>query len=236
MEIRINSQPCKGINLTTRHTQARRAPRVATLHDVTKKSGWVLPRPNVIFHAYASADTPWVAQTLSHYTSVKWGKVSSNSSAHEATQFGDSICPVCVSTFKCLFNRAQLTQALIETGGGYHLGAPNIRSDHSPSFRSSILHFPLIAPPGLILNHSIIYSSFQHSFHERGYQKAINLISGACHSTSTRVLSTKHSITNEFSTPIGSKWYKKGIMHSRVSFNSYNINAQINNNRRTVIK
>jgi hypothetical protein len=33
MEIRINNQLCKGINLTTRHTQARRAPRVATIHD-----------------------------------------------------------------------------------------------------------------------------------------------------------------------------------------------------------
>jgi hypothetical protein len=28
VEIRVNSQPCKGINLTTQHTQARRAPRV----------------------------------------------------------------------------------------------------------------------------------------------------------------------------------------------------------------
>jgi hypothetical protein len=28
----------------------------------------------------------------------------------------------------------------------------------------------------------------------------------------------------------------KGIMHSRVSFNSYNINAQVNNNLRTIIK
>jgi hypothetical protein len=35
-EIWINNQPCKGINLTTRHTQARRAPWVATIHDVTK--------------------------------------------------------------------------------------------------------------------------------------------------------------------------------------------------------
>jgi hypothetical protein len=28
----------------------------------------------------------------------------------------------------------------------------------------------------------------------------------------------------------------KGIMHSKVSFNSYNINAQVNNNLRTIIK
>jgi hypothetical protein len=79
-----------------------------------------------------------------------------------------------------------------------------------PSFRSSILHFPLIAPHSLILNHSIIYSSFQHSFHEPGYQKALNLVSGVCHSTSSGVLSTKHSITNGFSTTIGSRWYTKG--------------------------
>jgi hypothetical protein len=31
----------------------------------------------------------------------------------------------------------------------YHLGAPNIRSDHSPSLPSSILHFPQITLPGL---------------------------------------------------------------------------------------
>jgi hypothetical protein len=127
--------------------------------------------------------------------------------------------------FKCLFIRAQPTWSLIDTGKGYHLGALNIRSDHSPSFPSSILHFSLIAPPGLILNHSIIYSSSQYSFHELGYQKALNLTSGVCHSISTGVLSTKHSITNEFSTTIGERWYTKGIVHSRVLFNSYNINA-----------
>jgi hypothetical protein len=35
-EIQINNQSYKGINLTAWHTQARRAPRVATIHDVTK--------------------------------------------------------------------------------------------------------------------------------------------------------------------------------------------------------
>jgi hypothetical protein len=101
-EIRINSQPCKGINLPTWHTRAQRAQRVATIHDVTKNPGQVLPHPSAVFHAYASADAPWVSQTLSHYTSVKRGKISSNSLTHEATQFGDSICPVCVSTFQML--------------------------------------------------------------------------------------------------------------------------------------
>jgi hypothetical protein len=64
VEIRINSQPCKGINLTTRHTQAWRTPQVATVHDTVKESGQVLPHPSVVFHAYASIDTPWV---IRHY-------------------------------------------------------------------------------------------------------------------------------------------------------------------------
>jgi hypothetical protein len=75
---------------------------VATIHDVTKKPGRVLPHPSVIFHVYALVDTPWMARTLSHYTSMKRGKVSSNSSTHEATQFRDSICSVCDSTFQML--------------------------------------------------------------------------------------------------------------------------------------
>jgi hypothetical protein len=61
VEIRINSQPCKGINMTTRHMQYRRALQVTTVHDTVKESSQVLPRPSAVFHAYASADTPWVA-------------------------------------------------------------------------------------------------------------------------------------------------------------------------------
>jgi hypothetical protein len=167
-EIQINSQPCKGTNLTTRQTWAKRAPWVATVHDVIKESGQVLPHPSAVFHMYASVDTPWVARTLSHCAPVKRGKVSSDSLTHEATQYGDSICPICVSTFKWLFIQTQPTRALIDTGGGYHLGAPNFISDHSSSFPSSILHFPLIAPLGLILNHSINYSSSQHSYMNQG--------------------------------------------------------------------
>jgi hypothetical protein len=40
-----------------------------------------------VFHAYASADTPWVAHALSHCTPVMYGRIASISVAHEATQF-----------------------------------------------------------------------------------------------------------------------------------------------------
>jgi hypothetical protein len=170
-EIRINNQPCKGINLTTRHTQAWRAPRVATIHDEVKEMIRAHLTLVHVLNAYASADTPWVAHALSHFIAVRYDRIASISAAHDATQFEDSICLVCVSTFKCLFIRTQLTRAFIDTGGGYHVEAPNIISDHSPSFPSRILHFPLIAPPGLILNHSIFYSSSQHSFMNQGIEK-----------------------------------------------------------------
>jgi hypothetical protein len=60
-------------------------------------------------------------------------------------------CPVRVSIFKCLFIQTQPTRALTDTEGGYHLGALNSRSYHSSSFPSSIIPFPLIAPPGFQL-------------------------------------------------------------------------------------
>jgi hypothetical protein len=60
---------------------------VATVHILIRNSGRGLPHPSAVFHEYASVDTPWEAQTLSHCTPVKRGIVSSNSSTHEATQF-----------------------------------------------------------------------------------------------------------------------------------------------------
>jgi hypothetical protein len=138
-EIWNNSQPCKGINLTTWHTQARRAPRVATIHDVTKKPGRVLPRPSAVLHAYASADIPWVAE---HYPIIHpWSEVRYRPTPRRTKLLSLRIpWLVCVITFKCLFIRTQPTRASSDTGGGYHLEPPNIKSDHSPSFPCSILH------------------------------------------------------------------------------------------------
>jgi hypothetical protein len=163
MEIQINSQPCKGINLTTRHTQAQRVPRVATTHDEVKEMISAHLTLLYVFHAYASTDTPWVAHALSHYTSVRYDRIAFISAVHDTTQFGDSICPICVSTFKCLFIQTQPMWALINTGGGYHLKALNIRSDHYSSFPSSILHCPLIAPSDLQLCQPFDHLTKPHS-------------------------------------------------------------------------
>jgi hypothetical protein len=122
---------------------ARKATGVATVHDDAKKSGRVLPHHSAIFHAYA--------QTLSRCTPAKRGKVSNNSFTHEAIKFDDSTCLVCVCTFKCLFIWTQPTRALTDAGESYHLGALNFISDNFASFPSSILPFPLIAPPSLQL-------------------------------------------------------------------------------------
>jgi hypothetical protein len=64
--------PCKGINLTTRRTRARRAPRVATVHNAVKEMIRAHLTLVHVFHAYASTDTPWVAHVLSHFTPVRY--------------------------------------------------------------------------------------------------------------------------------------------------------------------
>jgi hypothetical protein len=80
------------------------APRVATIHnavEATIRAHLTLVR---VFHTYASTNTPWVAHALSHFTPIRYGRIDSISATHGATQFGDSICPVCVSTFQMLVN------------------------------------------------------------------------------------------------------------------------------------
>jgi hypothetical protein len=101
-DIQINSQPCKGINLITRHTQAQRAPWVVTVHDAVKEMIRAHLTLVHVFHVYALVDTPWMARVLSHYTRIRYGRIASILAAHDTTQFMDSICPVCVSTFQML--------------------------------------------------------------------------------------------------------------------------------------
>jgi hypothetical protein len=106
-----------------------------------------------VFHAYASTDTPWVAHALSHFTSIRYGRIASVSAAHDATQFRDSICLICVSTFKFLFNKAQPTRALIDTGGATTL---KIRiSDQTTPLPSHPVFFIFPYLPHLVSNYAI---------------------------------------------------------------------------------
>jgi hypothetical protein len=75
---------------------------VATIHDEVKEMIRAHLTLVHVFHAYASVDTRWVAHALSHFTPVRYGRIASVSAAHDATQFGDSKCPVFVITFKML--------------------------------------------------------------------------------------------------------------------------------------
>jgi hypothetical protein len=75
---------------------------VATTHDAVKEAIRAHLTLVHIFHAYASADTPWVAHALSHCTPIRYGRIASVSAAHDTTQFRDSMYPLCVSTFQML--------------------------------------------------------------------------------------------------------------------------------------
>jgi hypothetical protein len=111
-EIRINNQPCKGINLTT---MTHVGPE-GTMSGNISRRGHEMIRAHLtlvhVFHEYASANTPWVAHALSHYTPVRYGRIASISATHDATQFGDSICPICVSTFQMLVQQGSIYAGL----------------------------------------------------------------------------------------------------------------------------
>jgi hypothetical protein len=143
-------KPCKENNLTTWHTWATEATWVATVHDAIKESGRVLPCPSAIFHAYASVDTPWVANTIPYNNHEEVG--------YRPTQWHLKLLSLWDPIKSCMCRYTTQTcssgpddWSLTDTGGGYRLEAPNFRSDHSSSFPPSILALPLIAPSNLQL-------------------------------------------------------------------------------------
>jgi hypothetical protein len=75
---------------------------VATIHDRVKEMIRAHLTLVHAFHAYASMNTPWVAHALSHFTPVRYDRIASVSATYDSTQFGDSICPVYISTFQML--------------------------------------------------------------------------------------------------------------------------------------
>jgi hypothetical protein len=85
---------------------------VATIHDVTKETIRAHLTLVNVFHMFASADTPWVAHALSRCTPLRYGRIASVLVTHDATQFGDSICPICVSTFEMLVQQGSIDMGL----------------------------------------------------------------------------------------------------------------------------
>jgi hypothetical protein len=124
--------------------QARRTPRVTIVHDTSYLT--LVPSSTCMPQRTHRGWPDTISYNIHKevgYRSTRWHV--------NLLSLGIPYVPYVAVHFKWLFNRAQPTQALIDTGGGYHLGAPNIRSDHSSSFPSSILHFFLIVPPDLQL-------------------------------------------------------------------------------------
>jgi hypothetical protein len=60
---------------------------MATVHNVVKEMIRAHLTILHVVHTYASADTPWVAHALSYFTPVRYGRIASDSSTHETTQF-----------------------------------------------------------------------------------------------------------------------------------------------------
>jgi hypothetical protein len=122
MEIWINSHLAREI--TWQHDtcepwrQHEWPPFMMTIKDL----GQVLPHPSVVFHTKTSLGSPWVARTLSLLSSVKWGKLSSNSVTVELLSLRDpnnSHMRRYIINAYC--NKAQPMRSLIDKGGGYHL-------------------------------------------------------------------------------------------------------------------
>jgi hypothetical protein len=124
--------PCKGNNLITRHTWTTKVSRVATFRIDYQRVELGPPYPNAVFHVKTSTGSPWVAWTLSQCH--LWSTVGCRATQRPSTLLSlwDPINPIWVSTqLNACYNRAQPTRSLIDTGGGYPLGAPNLTSGNS---------------------------------------------------------------------------------------------------------
>jgi hypothetical protein len=149
-EIRINIT-LQGINLATWHTWTTKASRVTTFRDNYQRVKSGPPYPSIVFHTKTSLGSPWVARTLSQCH--LWSTVGCHPTQRPSKLLSlwNPIKPICASTqLNACCNRAQPTQSLIDTGGGYHLRSSEYENRPLSTFQSGILHFPLVAPPGLM--------------------------------------------------------------------------------------
>jgi hypothetical protein len=110
----------------TRHSRVTKTPRAATVHNAIKESGRDLPHPSACLPHDSSTD---IRGWHVHYPSIhhcRRGEVSFNSAIVEATNFAGP-------------HKSHIRQHIInacstwptDTGRGYHLGAPNMKTIHS---------------------------------------------------------------------------------------------------------
>ncbi len=130
-DIRINIYLTREITWQHDTREPRRQHEWPPFAMTIKESSWVLPHPSAIFHASVSADTSWVAQTLSHCTPMKRGKVSSNSSTHEATKFVGPHKSHMRQYIINLVHRGQMIGPQSTQAGATTFEAPNIKTYHS---------------------------------------------------------------------------------------------------------
>jgi hypothetical protein len=145
-EIRINSQPCKGINLTTWHT---RPEGHHGCHMFTMRSkSWVGSKLTLVS---SSTRMPrWTHRGWpKHYPIIHpWSEVRYRPTRRQTKLLSLQV-PIKsrmrqYTTQTC--SSGPDDRSLTDIGGGYHLEALNFRSDHSSSFPFSILPCPPNCP------------------------------------------------------------------------------------------
>jgi hypothetical protein len=99
-----------------------------------------------------------VAHALSQCTPVRYGRIASISVTYAATKFVGPHKSYMHQYIIELAHRGQTIGPYLTQVGATTFRALNMKIDHTPTFPSSILHFPLITLPSLKLcqhsNHS----------------------------------------------------------------------------------
>jgi hypothetical protein len=123
--------------------------------STSHRQGWtesLLPRkraPDTIPSTPADRSIGPYPVSLPSQPMKQWRK--SNTHKQQATRFTGHISPACDRYVRYLLMGAT-EGSLIDTGGGYNLEGANLSHTHSPTFPTSCLPFPLVAPPGLQFN------------------------------------------------------------------------------------
>jgi hypothetical protein len=148
-EIQINSHIARYQPVNTTHV-SHEGTRVATFHDDYQRVEPGPPYPSVVFHAKTLTGSPWVARTLSQCH--LWSTVGCRPTQRPSKLLSlrDPMNPVCASTqLNAYCSMAQSTRSLIDTSGDYHLRCSEYKNRPLSTFPFGILHFSLVAPPGL---------------------------------------------------------------------------------------